>query len=168
MERQPRLPPEQEWIQELKELTNTTILIHKEARGGFFYIKFERPETTRKVLALTTCLLSAGTVLFQQWIPAFNPRRSHGVLTPVWFSLIGVPLEFYDSIHSLATCVGPILEVDWGHRLQANPRFCVAVEPDKEWIASLEAHSGNGVLPSRSSSKWRTRTQQLAAPNVAC
>jgi hypothetical protein len=50
--------------------------------------------STRRVLVLTPYKFSVGTILFQSWIPGFDPRKLEGLHIPVWITLCLLPLRF--------------------------------------------------------------------------
>ena len=132
---------QQQWIPQLETKLRAPVELFRPAGESFYYIKFRSAAVTR-VLHVTTCKLSIGTVLFQQWLPAFNPRWPIGLVIPTWIRLGSVPLEYLDMAKDMVSYVGPIWEADYSTGSNDDPRFCVAIDPAKGWVSTLLLPSG--------------------------
>lgn len=54
------------WIKELEALIHSRLALHREAGGGFHFIKLDNVDLVRQVLDLSPCKLQAGTTIFQR------------------------------------------------------------------------------------------------------
>lgn len=136
---------ERQWIPELEDKIRARVELYRPAGAGFYYIKLHCADVTQRVLNLTTCKLIVRTAFFQGWVPAFNPRRPTGLVIPAWIRLDMVPLEYLEMMQDMASYVGTILDIDYGAGLHEDPRYCVAVDPEKGWISTLLISNGQGL-----------------------
>lgn len=70
------------WIRDLEFLIRARVALHRDAGGGFHFIKLDSVDVARQVLALSPCHLKGGTAIFQRWIPRFNPYQLVGLKVP--------------------------------------------------------------------------------------
>ena len=90
------------------------------------------------VVALTPYKFSDSVAMFQSWVPGFDPRHPVGLTVPVWISLRLLPLEYLEFARTISGQIGRVLEEHEKVTVTQDPRFCVELEVDKGWIASLE------------------------------
>jgi len=127
-----------EWIRELEDKIRARVALHREAGGGFFFIKLDTLELVSRVLDLTPCKLRAGTAIFQRWCPTFNPCQPTGLVIPSWITLKNLPLEFHErEARTLAKSVGTILEEDRSDMAKGDPRFCVGIDPSGGFVSRI-------------------------------
>lgn len=61
------------WLHELKDRIGTRIALHTDKGGGFYFIKFDTLAIPLCVFFVTPYKLKVGMLIFQRWLPAFNP-----------------------------------------------------------------------------------------------
>jgi hypothetical protein len=127
------------WLNELQsEIKPGRIVLHKEVGCGYLYIRTDCEETTRRILGMSPHRLQAGTTLFYNWVPAFNPSKPVGLIVPVWISLRRIPLEYLDYARQLASQVGTVIGEDNRTSVNDDPRFCIALDvQEKFWLSKL-------------------------------
>jgi hypothetical protein len=87
------------------------------AGGGFMYIMIDAPTTMHCLLLASshrlasTHLLASTTTIYQEWVPAFIPYKTCGVILPIWITLRLLPLEYIDHALALASMIGQIFSV---------------------------------------------------------
>jgi hypothetical protein len=127
------------WLNELqKEIQPGRIVLHKEAGCGYSYIRTDCEETTWRILGLSPHRMQAGTTLFHNWVPSFDPSKPVDLTIPVWISLRRLPLEYLDCAYELASQVGKVIGEDKRTSVNDDPRFCITLDVQEEfWLLSL-------------------------------
>jgi hypothetical protein len=129
------------WLQDLEAVLQLGMIQHYYDAGcGFVYIKLDRPDSTRRVLALSPFRCLFGTVIFHRWLLAFNPQR-HALFTPAWIQLHYLPLEYIDEADKVVGFVGRVLEIDQAAKAQSSLRYCVELYSGDPWTAKFNLAS---------------------------
>jgi hypothetical protein len=132
-----RLQNQDGWIKELARAAYPGTIQHHRAAGyGFTYIKFDKPDSSRRAMALSPFRCSAGTATLHRWVPAFDPVKS-ALFVPVWITLNYLPLEFIDEVDKIVACIGKVLEIDYSTREQSILCYCVEVFSGDPWVSKL-------------------------------
>ena len=84
--------------------------------------------------------------LFQEWILGFDSKNPVGLWLPTLVVLNQLHLEYGPLVPSIASCLGPILQVDLLTEQQWKLRFCVAMDSRIPWPAFLELPGLAGTL----------------------
>ena len=125
-------------------MASNEIMLHKEARWGFSYIRLDSAATMRKVLSLTPHKFEKGMAIFHSWILSFDTRRLVGLAIRVWISLRLLPLEYLDYVCTIVGFVEKVVEEDPRVTVTQDPRFCVELDLERGWISMLELPEYNG------------------------
>jgi hypothetical protein len=105
-----------------------TTFLHKEAGVGFYYIFADFPETTQRLLLQAAHQVEAQIVIYQEWVPSFNPFKPYRILIPTWITLWLLPLEFTKLASQNAGSVGRMLLRDVESLKTPTPRFYAGLD----------------------------------------
>jgi hypothetical protein len=114
-----------------------TTFLHQKAGVGFYYVSTDSPWTTQHLLATAAHQVGAKMVIYQGWVPSFNPLKPYGILVPTWIILRFVLLEFIEMVQLIAGIVGRVLLADQASSKTPHLRFCVGLDLSQGWIASV-------------------------------
>jgi hypothetical protein len=78
-----------------------------------------------------------GTTIDQKWIFMFNPNFSSSLKLPIWIILKMLPLEFRPLDTKIASLIGRVFGVDVTNKSKKDPKFYVAMDLEKGWLAQL-------------------------------
>lgn len=77
-------PMRSTWLEDLAQIVSPyRVLLHKDIRRGFTYVKANSPVVARKLVQGAIHHFRIGNTIYQQWVESFNPNKPPGVFTPV-------------------------------------------------------------------------------------
>lgn len=77
-----------------------------------------------------------GTTIYQKWISMFNPNFSSSLKLPIWIILKMLPL-FRPLETKIVSLIGRVFGVDVTNKSKKDPKFYVAMDLEKGWLAQL-------------------------------
>jgi hypothetical protein len=87
------------------------------------------PKKTKKLLMLTPHKMSWGMVIYQEWMPMFNPNFLHGLKIHVWCLLKTLSLECRPFNKTSVTHVKNILGENLNNHKKKDLKFCITMDP---------------------------------------
>lgn len=90
-----------------------------------------------KVFMFTSHKGDCGMCMYHQWSPRVDLDNPSRMKISIWVSIRKLPFEYQPFGRFMTSKLCIVLGFDQNNHVNLNPRFCVSVEVDNGWVATL-------------------------------
>lgn len=136
------------WLRELdfRPYIKGKKLLYREVGRGFFYIKTNCVDTIHCILNMNPYVFSRSVLIYQKWIPPFNPNKPARIFLPISVILHSLPLKYHSMSKKIVEQISQVLCSEMDSNGVYDYRYCIVVDVDKVWVDRIKIKGFHGVI----------------------